>query len=307
VEYSINGQNIIGHFGNLDSFQSALMLIPEQNLGWFIVYNGDNYTTSPGSFFIDFLNHYFPTEAYSSPNPPEDFSERAGQFTSFYRDARLTVTTFQKLTSLTIEFDVTSTQHGTLLVRGTEYVEAEPFVFRPFGTSNPWNDTLVFIRDAQGQVQYFANTGGTYARVPWFETSAFTWTLVAVCFAFFISMPVFLVAKVFARRGKSSRKAEIAKWAWASRLASGLFSVLFILAIFGIRFAMGNLTVWYFVMVAGAIGSFLAVSSLAFVVLSWKQGFWSRLERVHYTAVTLVALAYVWFLVNWNLLSFRTG
>jgi CubicO group peptidase (beta-lactamase class C family) len=307
MEYDINGQRIIGHFGDLDGFRSALMLVPEQNLGWFVVYNGESDAASPGSFFIDFLNHYFPTEPYTSPNPPLDFSARAGQFTGFYRDAKLSLTTFQKLTSLTIEFDVTSTQHGTLLVRGAEYVEAESFLFRPFGESNPWNDSLVFLKDSQGQVQYFANTGGTYERVPWFETSAFTWTLMAVCFASFVSMIVFLVVKVFSERGKPRLKTEGLNWARGSRFVSGAFSVLFILAILGIRFAGGNLTVWYLVMVTGAIGSLLAVLSLLFALLSWKRRYWSLLERLHYVAVTMLALAFVWFLGNWNLLSFRAG
>ncbi len=72
-EYYINGQRIIGHFGVLDAFYSSLMLIPEQDLGWFIVYNGDKSPASPGDFLITFLNHYFPTEPYAAPTPPSDF------------------------------------------------------------------------------------------------------------------------------------------------------------------------------------------------------------------------------------------
>jgi CubicO group peptidase (beta-lactamase class C family) len=305
LEYDINGQRIIGHFGELDAFHSALMLVPEQNVGWFIVYNGESDAASPGQFFIEFLNHYFPTKPYTSPNPPTDFSNRASQFTGYYRDARLLHTTFQKLASLTIEFDVTSTQQGVLSVRDQEYVETEPFLFRPFGTSNPWNDTLVFLKDSQGPPQYFFNTGGTFERVPWFETSVFTWTLMAACFVFFVSMPLVTAARAYVDRGKP-KKTIGSKWVWVSRLLSASFSVLFILAVLGIRFAGGNLTVWYLVMVSGVVGSFLAVVSLPFAVLLWKQRYWTLLERLRYTGTTLVAFAFVWFLSNWNLLNLRT-
>jgi CubicO group peptidase (beta-lactamase class C family) len=141
-EYYINGQRIIGHFGALDAFYSSLMLIPEQDLGWFIVYNGDNSLASPGAFLILFLNHYFPAEPYAAPTPPSDFFQRANQYTGVYRNARIPHSTFNKLISLSAEFEVISTQHGTLLLNGTEYVEAEPQLFKPYGSSNPWNDTL---------------------------------------------------------------------------------------------------------------------------------------------------------------------
>ncbi|HJW65964.1 MAG TPA: serine hydrolase domain-containing protein, partial [Candidatus Bathyarchaeia archaeon] len=130
-EYHINGQRIIGHFGVLDAFYSSLMLIPEQDLGWFIVYNGDNSLASPGAFLITFLNHYFPTESYVAPSPPSDFSQRASQYTGIYRNARIPHSTFNKLISLSAEFEVTSSPHGTILLKGTEYVEEEPQFFKP--------------------------------------------------------------------------------------------------------------------------------------------------------------------------------
>jgi len=39
--------------------------------------------------------------------------------------------------------------------------------------------------------------------------------------------------------------------------------------------------------------------------LAWKQRYWSFAGRVHYTIVTLAALAFIWLLNNWNLLGFK--
>ena len=304
-EYYINGQRIIGHFGTLDAFYSSLMLIPEQGLGWFIVYNGDNSTASPGAFLIAFLNHLFPTEQYVAPKPPADFANRANQYTGIYRNARTQHSTFYKLTSLNVEFEVTSTPSNTLMVRSVEYTEAEPNLFKPYGSSNPWNDTLLFLQDSSGQA-YFSNAGGTYEKVPWYETSAFTWTLIAICMAFFVSFPTVSILRITTKRSKSRQKTTASKWSQVSRLVSVAFNLVFISAVISLRFASGNLNVWYTVVTFGLVGSSLALATLPLVALSWKQRYWSLPERLHLTMTVVAAIAFIWFLYNWNLLSFRT-
>jgi CubicO group peptidase (beta-lactamase class C family) len=304
-EYYINDQRIIGHFGALDAFYSSLMLIPQQNLGWFIVYNGDNSIASPGAFFIAFLNHYFPTEPYASPEPDADFSSRANQYTGYYRDARISHTTFNKLTSLSIEFEVTATQRGTLLFRGGEYVEIEPSFFKPYGSSDPWNSSLLFLRDSSGQA-YF-DGGDVYEKMPLFETSAFTWSLILVTSAFFISAPVVLLIREYTDRNKPENKTERLRPAKYTRWLSCIFSLLFMACVVGIRLAAGNLTVWYIVITAGFGGSALGIASIPLVALSWKRHYWSLPERMHHALTVLAALAFIWFLYNWNLLSFRVN
>jgi hypothetical protein len=42
-----------------------------------------------------------------------------------------------------------------------------------------------------------------------------------------------------------------------------------------------------------------------FAVLAWKDGYWSRLGRMHYTLLTAVVLAFTWWLSYWNLLGFQ--
>ncbi len=38
---------------------------------------------------------------------------------------------------------------------------------------------------------------------------------------------------------------------------------------------------------------------------SWRRSTWSAMGRVYYSLVTLAALAFVAFLLEWNLLGFR--
>ncbi len=90
-----------------------------------------------------------------------------------------------------------------------------------------------------------------------------------------------------------------------SRWTLCTFSLLFLATVVGIRLAAGSLTVWYMIMATGILGSAFAFAAVPLVALSWKLRFWSLPELLHYTATTIAALGYVWFLSNWNLLSFR--
>lgn len=48
----------------------------------------------------------------------------------------------------------------------------------------------------------------------------------------------------------------------------------------------------------------LTAGLLIFTVLAWKNGYWSKVGRVHYSLLTLAALAFIWFLSYWDLLGF---
>ena len=56
--------------------------------------------------------------------------------------------------------------------------------------------------------------------------------------------------------------------------------------------------------------TWLAAAALTIVlagltIAAWKQDFWGRMARIHYSLVALAALTFVWFLNYWNLLGFR--
>jgi hypothetical protein len=48
-----------------------------------------------------------------------------------------------------------------------------------------------------------------------------------------------------------------------------------------------------------------ATRALIYSVLAWKNSYWGIAARVHYTMVTVAAVAFVWFLNYWNLLGWR--
>jgi len=229
----------------------------------------------------------------------------------------MSYTTLAKVASILNEIDVTSTSNGTLLINGVQWVEVAPLTFRPYESqpNNYLNNSLVFREDGKGQIIYllFSNNWGALERVPWFETAMFSYSLIAVCMGFFISMIVFLPLRFFIDRRKKNKEKVKSKWALWGRRLSGGFSLLYILFFAGFLvgssnqqdFAFGVPLFFIGVLSIALAASVLAILSVAFALLAWKRHYWSLIGRLHYTLLTFAALAFIWFLYNWNLLGFQ--
>ncbi|MCW5853605.1 MAG: hypothetical protein KIT87_26300, partial [Anaerolineae bacterium] len=49
----------------------------------------------------------------------------------------------------------------------------------------------------------------------------------------------------------------------------------------------------------------MTVGALLYTVLAWKNRSWGIAARAYYTLVTVAAVAFVWFLNQWNMLGWR--
>jgi hypothetical protein len=47
------------------------------------------------------------------------------------------------------------------------------------------------------------------------------------------------------------------------------------------------------------------IDALIYAVQAWKKGYWGVAFRIYCTVVMLAAVAFVWFLNQWNLLGWR--
>mgnify|MGYP001348863612 FL=1 len=69
--------------------------------------------------------------------------------------------------------------------------------------------------------------------------------------------------------------------------------------VFGIPFAY-KLTLGL-----GVLSALLTAVAVVYAALAWKDRYWSVAFRAYYTLVTVAAVAFVWFLNQWNLLGWR--
>lgn len=316
-EFNDNGQRVIGHSGSGEPMESMLLLLPEQNIGVFVAYNSlgaGELNRQHFGFQRAFIDHYCPAPAVEPIQPPSDFAARADRFTGSYKWTMRSYTTLEKyFTLMGPTIYVANPGDGTLLLSSPfgewRIVEEEPLYFRQ--VNGPFH--MAFREDDQGHIAYLFTDYTpmmAFEKVPWYETLGFNMPLLMTNLLLFLSMlPVALVRFVRARRREadqtpSSRHGRIASQliAWISVL-----NLLFILGnlmwgeklVFGIPFA------YKVVLGLGVLSALLTVGALAYTLLAWKDRYWGVSFRVYYTLLTLAAVAFIWFLNQWNLLGWR--
>jgi CubicO group peptidase (beta-lactamase class C family) len=316
-DFSDNGQRTIGHSGYIPPMYSLLLLLPDQNLGVFVAYNsegGGELTNQHLGFQRAFFDHYYPTPAVESIKPPAAFAERAGRFEGSYRMTQGSHTTLEKVAGLFGAVEISDTGDGTLLLATPwferRFVEVEPLYFRQVG--GPFG--IVFREDDQGRITHmFTDFTPMFAfeKLNWYETSGFNIALALGCVLMFLSMiPVILIRFIRDRRLSSDRKSA-SRGARAAYWIIGGISVLNLLFVIGTVLwgptnpLFGVSIIYKIVLGVGVLGAVLTVGALVYSVLAWKSSYWGIAARVHYTLVTVAAVAFVWFLNYWNLLGWR--
>jgi len=149
-------------------------------------------------------------------------------------------------------------------------------------------------------------------KLNWYETPGFNMLLLLVCVLIFLSMITVAVIRFIRNRRPSgyrkpaSRGARIAYW-----IIVGI-CVLNLLFVVGMvpgsnppTELLGAQLIVQIVLGLGVLSAVLTVGALIYSVLIWKNSYWGIAARVHYTLVTVAAVAFVWFLNYWSLLGWR--
>jgi hypothetical protein len=159
MDYSMNGQRIVGHGGDTIYFHSDMILMPEARVGLYISYNSQGSRPGGGRTEVirSFLNRYFP-----DPAPPPISVELAtaqadGRAVSgVYSGSRRGESTLMKLAAVLGQVSVSSDANGVLTVEGVRnprgglkrWREIGPLLYRDM--DGP--DMIAFRRDANGNV-----------------------------------------------------------------------------------------------------------------------------------------------------------
>jgi CubicO group peptidase (beta-lactamase class C family) len=322
-DFSDNGQRTIGHSGESDPINSLLLLLPDRNLGVFVVYNsegGGDLTLQHLGFQRAFFDHYYPTPAVEPIQPPADFAERAGRFEGTYRITGGTPgTSYTTLEKVGVLFGmstvtISDSGDGTLLFTNPwgewRFVEVKPLYFRQ--VDGPFN--ITFREDDRGRIaRMFTDYTPMLAfeKLKWYETPGFNRALALGCVLVFLSMIAAAAIRFVRNRHLSGDRKP------ASRGARVAYGIVVGMCVLNLMFVIGTVlwgnpvplfgisTIYSIVLGLGVLAAVLTVGALLYSVLAWKNGYWGSAARVHYTLVTVAAVAFVWFLNYWNLLGWR--
>ncbi|MCP4140465.1 MAG: beta-lactamase family protein [Chloroflexi bacterium] len=339
-EHFENDQRILLRDGDGVGTRSRMVMLPEQDMGFFISYNSGN-SNLRMDIVSAILEHYYPIGNTTAPLPVDDYQARTKLFTGTYRPLNSDATSFGKSMFFFSQLvEVTSTDEGYLSIvtagmggeqssvmggfEGTsQWVEVEPLYFEQVGGKGQ----LSFVQNEAGEITQMISGQGyhsAFAKLPWYESLSFQMSLiqlvalllVSAMFSTFVSWP--LGALIRKLRKKSSDE-PVLLGAFAARLWTGIVAGmlgLFILRAIGLLYAIDAVAgmpnfVWGVTEeMISALNSIYLPVTLAlplpiFVALAWGNRWWKVSTRIHYTLITLAVLGGIWWVNYWNLLGFR--
>ncbi|HLO14052.1 MAG TPA: serine hydrolase domain-containing protein [Anaerolineales bacterium] len=306
-----NQQHILEHGGGMPTFHTLMALLPEQNIGVFISYNSAEGILAVGETFQAFLDHYYPIDNASKPEPLLGFTERATKFTGQYRTTRFIYTKIGRIAhlgglgfgrvivnpdgTLSLDFDVPRGQFTG------NYIEVAPLLFQEI--NGP--EKLIFKEDSKGNITHlFINSipHQAFEKIAWYETAWFSQRILFVCLAMFLSVVVaFVGSLVWTRRNPDLFRS----------VAFGT-SILAIVLVFGF---LSMLSGYWPADTAPSITRILLGLALSMPILTgvlvilavraWLRGHSGLVARIHYSLVAIALIVFIWFLRTWNLLGFH--
>lgn len=317
-ESYVNDRRALFHTGG-GGHESLLYLLPEESVGFYIVYSGE----LGKDFFQAFMDHYYPpSHPFTLPNPPADFAERAERFTGLYRPNFIAMTSIEKLVSLIADTPVVSNGDGTLTLRlpplrhkSLRMVEVEPLLFRAEG-----GFYVTFSEDGKGNITRMFTSGSikdptAYDKLSWYESGLLHAGFGAAGFLVFLSFPIVSFIGFIRRRwrkARSERQSAPGEPHLAWRMAT-LVSLLVVMSpipvltwmLFGDHSRPSQFNTAFHISSGGLLLAALPGLTLSiFAGIAWKHGDWSIVRRIYYSVVALAALFTVPFLYHWNLLRF---
>jgi len=316
IENTHNGQRTIGHYGGSLEMNSGLLLLPDQNMGLFVAFNstgGAEVTTQHIGFMDAFYDHFYPAPEVGPIEPPADFSERVGRFTGTYRTTEGAITTSEKF--MAQEFTLSDSGDGTLLFSTPHFgeyhfVEVSPLFFR----ETEGGLSVVFREDDSGRITHMVFDLApmwSFEKVNWYETLSFTMVMLGVCLLIFLS---YIIAALIGFIRNRRRGGDLEPGPRSARVALLIAVAICILNIVFVPATMqvgspinlfGISLVYRFVLGLAVLAAVLTIGALVYTVLAWKDGYWGVGGRVHYTLVTLAAVAFIWVLNIQNMLGWR--
>jgi CubicO group peptidase (beta-lactamase class C family) len=312
-EMNQNGQWIIGHGGDTAFFHSILALLPDQGIGFFASYNSEDAAMLPQELLMAFIDRYYPVQDSAGLEMAESNQEAVGRFAGEYLMNRASYTTPEKILHLFTPVAVAANPEGTLTLTspyGDQY-------FRQFGPLEfheiDGDDMLLFQEDNNGDINYlYLNSAPMLAseKADWYQSPTFHQILFIVILILFFTVLITAPVGYFVNRVHGIEKPSMS--ARIARIVLFAVAILTFILVIGMMVAFsdivplmtGDLSLLGFLYIIPWVIAALTFAALVYTVLAWKDRFWHLSSRIHYTVVTLGAIALVWFFYYWNLLVF---
>jgi hypothetical protein len=206
---------------------------------------------------------------------------------------------------------VTVQPDGTLRIAGELYYPVEPLLYRQKDSDK----RVAFRVGPSGGITLYEDPTEELHKLRWWETSAFSIRLLALCVAVLASAPLFwggallwrAIRRIPPPAPPPARRARL----WATLIAACLVLPAAVAAVQGQPENPEDILiriqpVWKAVLlVLPQLAALLGLLSVVAAVRSWRRRWWGLVARLHYSAVALASVGVVWLLYYWNILGYR--
>ena len=325
-ERYINSERLIGHGGDIDTYASQMILLPEHNIGFFMAYNTFNDALRQ-NFITAFMNQYFPIEATLPPPASVNLTiAELARFAGSYRWVKYPHSTLGKLSvfapgahnwTISVNDDATISLAPFALGAEWRYVPVEPLVFKQVsgeplliaGVQISPGKTLVFREGAEDEIAFafIPLQNAAMEKLAWYEAGTIQIGVLLLATLAFLSTliwPIGFWMNRFRQKTTSPSSAgQRAHWLAGVVCVTNLLAFSIIMMNLGPTLGMGVPTLMKGGLLLLMLTSILTLGMIIACSFAWTKRYWTIFGRIHYTIITLSALLFVWWLTYWNLLG----
>jgi hypothetical protein len=324
IEQIDNGRRILQHGGDIPGYSSLLFLIPEKGTGFFMAANVLS-NSLRRNLVRQFMDRFYPA---SRPlpvlEPGDDAAARAHRHAGTYRWNRYARKSVEKLAgTFSNELHVRSDDGFLVTQDGKRWLETSPLLYRRIDGE----ERMAFRMGDDGAITHLFRSidlggvvPGVYERLSWYQTGTFLneFYLSWVPFLLFtwilwpIAAAVGSLRRIIHKRPSPSRFTG----SITAKIVAALVSIAMLWFTLGFiqplaQAAMRGGGEWIYGIPRDSASLLwlpylhiaLSVVLVGFAIKAWCAPYWRLPGRIHYTIITLAAVAWLVFLVQYNMFA----
>lgn len=324
MERTTNGQRVLMHAGSTMLFDTGLYLLPDEDIGIFISYSGNNYTTHV-NVFKEIMDQLFPIPELNHNEPSEDAKERANSYKGEYHQNRKSFTTDAKFISLMMGMmHVDVDEEGYLLVNHagetSRFVETDLGIYEniqsvkqidPYGTFS----TIVFGEDSHGNTLLMTDGPMSYSKAPWYSTSGITFLTLIILIVFMIGTFIYWGIKRLIRLKKRTfiSQGKLGKITKGLAVFYSFLMIVFVLQlilngefdpVYGLpKIDFMDIPSWFIIFdILFYMMVFTGIVLVFFIGWCLWKKYWKIPTRIHFAMLMFAAMILNGIFYYWNLI-----
>jgi CubicO group peptidase (beta-lactamase class C family) len=299
------GRRILAKSGGAPGFTNRMLLLLDEGVGVYFVYNRDSTVLLSWKLEQAFLERFYPKgELLVGEEVPAMDPLEMARYTGYYISLNdYSATTIEKVQALMEQEQVTLNEQGRLRYAGGTLLRMNRNLFQ-------WSESgnyVAFGEDEDGKVNYMFVQRTALMRVPWIETFPVQMSLLGFSLITFVTALLGWLVMAFKCQGKSY-------------MLSGIVSLIYVGFLTGMGLLLAPVfagadppwtlsfappTALLVLLALPLIGVAVTLLLAWQVVRSWKEKRSNWFVRIHNTLILTASVSFLFFLHTWNLLGYR--